>query len=339
MNYKNLSKIADVTNIESEYEDSIEVLIDEILDTVESLGFKYSNYDFYDDHLAILTANADQVIPANTPEERSIWLYDNLGYDADIDEEGVITINLTPDDITDSKKIKYRVYYSSGDKVDFEDFEGSESEAKGAAEDFASNFDSGKAVIKRLSDSVDLQSGDIYNDGTYLGKVVEVTSDKVVIESEDDNGNMVNIEIPIEDSSKKDQFIMELLVNHKANCQKTGLWEIKGNDIMNKGKKVGTVRPSVQETIKEIDKAFAKIGDNYKFSEYANIDDSFIDDLFATGDAVLPLGTSTPEEVFERADELVQSYAGPDGYIDLKWEESPYRNSIHIWIDENTNLK
>lgn len=51
-----------------------------------------------------------------------------------------------------------------------------------------------------IADS-ELKTGDEYNDGTYSGKVKEVSADNIKISSQDENGNEVEIDIPIEDSA------------------------------------------------------------------------------------------------------------------------------------------
>lgn len=57
-------------------------------------------------------------------------------------------------------------------------------------------------VSRKVVDA--LQEGDIYNDGKYEGKVVEIDSDSILIESQDENGDIVNVQIPIEDNIAED---------------------------------------------------------------------------------------------------------------------------------------
>lgn len=42
--------------------------------------------------------------------------------------------------------------------------------------------------------------GEVYNDGEFSGKITEVSSDKIVLESQNEDGDIVNIEVPIDDS-------------------------------------------------------------------------------------------------------------------------------------------
>ena len=58
-----------------------------------------------------------------------------------------------------------------------------------------------KDYINTHKISDELKPGDEYNDGTYSGKVKEVSSDKIVLSSQDEAGNEVSIEVPIKDSA------------------------------------------------------------------------------------------------------------------------------------------
>lgn len=59
--------------------------------------------------------------------------------------------------------------------------------------------------LKNLSKVADtefkLNTGDIYNDGNYSGKVKEINGDSIIIESQDEEGNVVDITIPKVDDS------------------------------------------------------------------------------------------------------------------------------------------
>lgn len=77
---------------------------------------------------------------------------------------------------------------------------------------------------KHIKDS-ELKTGDDYNDGTYSGKVKEVSSDNIRISSQDENGNEVEIDIPIEDSAV-----------HTVN-------ESNIDDILDKGETIVTYDP------------------------------------------------------------------------------------------------
>jgi len=86
------------------------------------------------------------------------------------DENG----NKTEITVPVSDSVKYRVYYPSkngSDKMEFEEFEGSEAEAKGAAEDFAANFGREKTIIHKVTDSAvhtvsESNINDIFDKGT-----------------------------------------------------------------------------------------------------------------------------------------------------------------------------
>lgn len=64
-------------------------------------------------------------------------------------------------------------------------------------------LDDSEIVDSKIKDS-DLSVGDIYNDGTYSGKVTDIASDHIVIESQNEDGDVVNIEVPIEDALNTD---------------------------------------------------------------------------------------------------------------------------------------
>lgn len=59
--------------------------------------------------------------------------------------------------------------------------------------------------LSKVADSdLKLNTGDTYNDGNYTGKVKEINGDNIVIESQDEDGNVVDITIPKVDDSLAD---------------------------------------------------------------------------------------------------------------------------------------
>lgn len=59
----------------------------------------------------------------------------------------------------------------------------------------------------------DLEVGEDYNDGEHSGKVVSIDSDELVIESEDEDGNVIQTKLPVKDSFMFDYYSDEDLYN------------------------------------------------------------------------------------------------------------------------------
>lgn len=265
--------------------------------------------------------------------------------------------------------------------------------------------------LSKVKDS-ELSVGDIYNDGTYEGKVVDITSDHITLESQNEDGDVVNIEIPIEDSvvsypeffrqalyegfvipegmdkdlldhyidkadvevmaydeplrvivnndvvqivpiedsrisdsktfrviyscdgeecyedfadrdsaldfadnleeyqlkvivdskisdsDEKEQFIMNLLIHHKATCPKTGDWELKGDMLLNNGKEVASVSGTLEEGINKISQAIDDTWNSISDSEedpdivrlaLDAVSDKNINDLYSQGITEVPI--------------------------------------------------
>jgi hypothetical protein len=54
---------------------------------------------------------------------------------------------------------------------------------------------------KKVTDAeLNISVGDPYNDGTYSGKVKEIQSDKIIVETTNENGDVADVEIPIGDA-------------------------------------------------------------------------------------------------------------------------------------------
>lgn len=266
-----------------------------------------------------------------------------------------------------------------------------------------------RAVIK---DS--LSTGDVYNDGKYSGRVKEIGADSITIESEDEEGDVVDITIPIDDgvdgvkdpstedvvgefvdnadyfkdviesasegnkvsylevqddgttvkaiisrpitqeeaqviqagglfpevdalnkaglvtfhtddiypwigdSNQEQQFYMNLLLNKKAVCPKTGTWTVNGKDVLCNGKKVTTLTKEVLSSIDNIEKAYkkvARVDDSVITDDEATrvIRDKNLDEILATGKTAIGFDTefTTPEEVTAELQLQLENLAAP----------------------------
>lgn len=79
-----------------------------------------------------------------------------------------------------------------------------------------------------------LEVGDLYNDGTYSGRVTEISNDQVVVETQNENGDIVNVQIPIEDflrpvNDSEDEFDEDLAQAARDNVHEENIYEIDEN--------------------------------------------------------------------------------------------------------------
>lgn len=114
-----------------------------------------------------------------------------------------------------------------------------------------------------VSDSVhvkdEFNEGDVYNDGTYQGVIKSVNSDSITVESQNEDGDVVDIEIPISDSAEMDEFLMKILLGKKVKCPKTkNEYKIEGKDFLINGKKQFRLPSDVVSAVTQIKSAIKK---------------------------------------------------------------------------------
>jgi hypothetical protein len=158
----------------------------------------------------------------------------------------------------------------------------------------------------------ELKSGDIYNDGTYSGKVKEVRSDKVTIESQDDNGDVVDITIPISDADSVEQAAMQLLVSGSVVCPKTGtFYEIREDKLLADGEVIGSVPTNVVEAIGFVVDALTSHLSKVK-DDIHSFTDKDVDDLLANGSVLLSINEEDdPDDILNDIEIDIDKFLAP----------------------------
>lgn len=164
--------------------------------------------------------------------------------------------------------------------------------------------------VKSITD--DLHEGDIYNDGEYSGIVKSVGSDSITIESQNEDGDIVDIEIPINDSSDMDQFLMKVLLGKKVTCPKTKHeYQINGTTFYVDGKSTIDLPEDVVSAVSKIKSYIQKakpISDDIH-----SYTDSNLDELFTEGITVVSMGEDdTAEDLASLMEEDLANYQAPN---------------------------
>lgn len=206
MNYKKLAKAAD-----SALSDNWIKIKRGLMRT---LGGDYKlSEGVTEDRIEILPEGG--IIEGLTGDDIIDYVVNNFPFEFDGMHGDTFTFRLKKK-VSDSATVTYKVFYPVRGKKDLEveTFEGTEEDAKSAAYDFAANFPREKVIIQKVGDNkltfrqrADLRKmikdafapGDIYNDGNVAGKVARVENDYVVVETQNEDGDVQNVEVPIED--------------------------------------------------------------------------------------------------------------------------------------------
>lgn len=185
---------------------------------------------------------------------------------------------------------------------------------------YYSSFDgilSKLATFAPMEDSVngitdDLHEGDTYNDGEYSGVVKSIGSDTITIESQNEDGDVVDIEIPINDSADMDQFLMKIFMGKKVTCPKTKHeYQIKGTSFYVDGKSTIDLPEDVVSAVTKVKSYIQKakpISDDIH-----SYTDSNLDELFTDGVTTVTLGEDdTAEELASLMEEELANYQAPN---------------------------
>lgn len=164
--------------------------------------------------------------------------------------------------------------------------------------------------VKGITD--DLHEGDVYNDGEYSGVVKSVGSDTITIESQNEDGDVVDIEIPINDSADMDQFLMKIFMGKKATCPKTKhTYQIKGTSFYVDGKSTIDLPKDVVSAVSKVKSYIQKakpISDDIH-----SYTDSNLDELFTEGVTVVTLGEDdTAEDLASLMEDELANYQAPN---------------------------
>lgn len=157
----------------------------------------------------------------------------------------------------------------------------------------------------------EFKEGDVYNDGEYQGVIKAVNADSITIESQNEDGDVVDINLPINDSSDLEQFVMNLIVRKKANCPVTkNKYEIKSNTLFVNGEKKEKLPADITEAVKRL-KEIIKKAKPIKDSASRQFSDEDIDDLLAYGSVTVEEGEYSPQDIASEMEIELASWQDP----------------------------